>query len=747
MRRNLKSKDNFSAPAQHELSPAAIRTLIYLLLITLSLIVLITISGVSFINSTILCMALIIQWFPGAVVWTWINRNNTNSLAEFVGMGLAVGSLLALLSSQIFRTTSLQRFGWAIPCVVVGFVHFSKLIRGSKYNYTLNSLLSLKQRVITILPTLLLAIIQLSTWWRWHPTAWQGWWKFNVDTPYFDSYSNSIAILGTTQSLMNPDLNTRYHWFTYAWVGSLSNSLNIDTFIVLTRLLPIITFCMAATITYAWSKDYSKNFWTPVIASLVITIGPGLSVGSYVMLRSPSQAMAGGWCLAFSLLLFGIVKGRFTGVRSYFLLGLLAAGVVGGKGSNLLIVGTGVFALLLTTPRQIQTVKIRIWISALLSLSVFFAVYQQFISSSESRALGIGVFLGWPGLILTILPTSIGIYGLYKNRISNHDSLFIYSVAVFIAGLLLSLFTYDSAGDQIYFMISAGMVCVVPSLIGIERMIVNQVSSIWIDLRSVSVRQIYLVLPSLTLFGGMATAFIWSNVENSDGNLAKVARTLAPSLLFITATLVVIFAGLFVRFNGKEFTGHLKVLFLSLLTASIVASVSGILLSTQNGPIYSGSSGIAGFGKSTKGTPGSISLNYINAGKWVQENINETNLFFTNRQCIDAESSYDDCNGYWFYASALTKHQFLIEGAALNDFKVKDKLKMSKEQALSYRFSLTPNRDDLETLWASNVRWGWIDRQVSDISDWKGLANEIYSNPDIAIIELTDPKIELDLRF
>ena len=65
---------------------------------------------------------------------------------------------------------------------------------------------------------------------------------------------------------------------------------------------------------------------------------------------------------------------------------------------------------------------------------------------------------------------------------------------------------------------------------------------------------------------------------------------------------------------------------------------------------------------------------------------------------------------------------------------------MSKEQALSYRFSLTPNRDDLETLWASNVRWGWIDRQVSDISDWKGLANEIYSNPDIAIIELSNPK-------
>ena len=289
-------------------------------------------------------------------------------------------------------------------------------------------------------------------------------------------------------------------------------------------------------------------------------------------------------------------------------------------------------------------------------------------------------------------------------------------------------------------MISAALVCVVPSLIGIERMVLNQVSPIWVELRSVSARPIHLVAPMLIFFGGISTGLIWSNVENLDGNLAKVARTISPSPLIIVATLVVFFVSALARISGQKFAMRLRVLSLSLLTASIVASVSGIFLSTQNGPIYSGSSGLAGFGKSTKGTPGSISYNYISAGKWVQENIKDKSLFFTNRQCIDAKSSYDDCNGYWFHASALTKHQFLIEGAALNDFKDKDKLKMSKEQALSYRFSLTPNREDLKTLWASNVRWGWIDRQVSDISDWKGLANEIYSNPDIAIIELSNPK-------
>lgn len=740
MMRQLQSKNTPIKSFQYKLNSFALKTTLFVLLAIFSLILLISVSGVSYSNATVLSIALAIQWFPGAVIWVWINKNRLSSIAELIGMGMAVGTLLALISSQLFRTTSFQKFSWAIPCLVVGLMHVWKMIRGNRCSYKPSSILDLKNRILIFLPILLLIAIQLSTWWRWHPIVWRGWWKFNVDTPYFDSYSNSIAILGTTQNLMNPDLNSRYHWFAFAWVGSLSNSLNIDTFIVLTRLLPIVAFCMAATITYAWAKDYSENFWTPIIASLVATIGPGLSVGSYVMLRSPSLAMAGCWCLAFSLLLLRLINGRFTSVGSYLLLGLLAAGVVGGKGSNLLVIGAGVIALLLTTSRQNRTVKTRIWVSVLWSISIFIAIYQLFISSSESRPLGIGFFLGWPGLFLTVLPTTTGIYGLYKNRISNHDSLFVYSAAIFIAGSLLSLITYDSSGNQLYFMISAALVCVVPSLIGIERMVLNQVSPIWIELRSVSAKPMYLVAPTLIFFGGISTALIWSNVENSDGNLAKVVRTIAPSPLFIVATLVVFFVSVLARLSGQRLIRRLRVFSLSLLAASLVASVSGSLLSTQSGPIYSSSLGLAGFGKSAIGTPGAISLNYVKAGNWVQENINDTGLFFTNRQCIDAESSYDDCNGYWFYASALTKHQFLIEGAAITDFKDIDKLKMSKEQALSYRFSLTPNQDDLKALWSRNVRWGWIDRQVSDISDWRGLANEIYSNRDVTIIELVDPK-------
>ena len=740
MMRQLQSKNTAIKSLHYKLNSFALKTTLIALLAIFSLILLISVSGVSYINATILSIVLAIQWFPGAVIWARINKNRLSSIAELIGMGLAVGTLLALISSQLFRVTSFQKFSWAIPCLVVSLMYVWELIRGNRYSYKPSSILDLKHRILIFLPILLLIAIQLSTWWRWHPIVWRGWWKFNVDTPYFDSYSNSIAILGTTQSLMNPELDSRYHWFAFAWVGSLSNSLNIDTFIVLTRLLPIVAFCMAATISYAWAKEYSEKFWTPIIASLVVTIGPGLSVGSYVMLRSPSLALAGCWSLAFTLLLLRIIRGNVTGIGSYFLLAVLAVGVVGGKGSNLLVFGPGVFALLFISSRQSQIIKLRIWISVTVSLCSFLIIYQRFIHSSEPRTLNFGLFLGWPGLFLTILPTTIGIYGLYKKKVSQQDPLFVYSITIMIVGSLLSLFTYDSYGNQIYFIISAAIVCVVPCLIGMERMTPIKWYSILKNNRSRGLKQIYFVVTSFIFLGGIASSLIWSKFENSMVDYARVMRTIAPVPIFFATLCIFILITVLVRFTKVRFNVNLKMLFVSMFIASVIASVSGVLISMQNGPFYSGSSGLSGFGKSTKETPGAISLNYIKAGDWVQENISSDGLFFTNRQCIDSKSSYDDCNGYWFYASALTKRQFLIEGAAVNNFGDRDMLKMSKEQALSYRFSLVPNRDDLEKLRASNVRWGCIDRQVSDISDWKGLANEIYSNPDIAIIELANPK-------
>jgi hypothetical protein len=229
-------------------------------------------------------------------------------------------------------------------------------------------------------------------------------------------------------------------------------------------------------------------------------------------------------------------------------------------------------------------------------------------------------------------------------------------------------------------------------------------------------------------------------MENSITKFSKAGRTLAPILLFISCLFIFAVAERVFKFKSRQFIGRLNLFYILLISTSLIASFSSVLISTFTGPIYSGSSTVVGYGASTRESPGSISYNYVKAGRWVQENIESTELFFTNRQCFNSKSTENSCYGYWFYASALTKRSFLIEGGVNTDFQQNAQLEMSKDGELSYRFARSPSRRDLDELWARNVRWGWIDRQVSNISDWKGLANEIYSNHDIAIIELVDPK-------
>lgn len=426
------------------------------------------ISGVSLRSSLLLSLAMIAQWFPGAILWSSLKNGERANSPQLIGMGLAIGTLLALLSSQLFRSSPLEGYGWGVPFLIsvpiAVWLNFrgGGLLKGDRLNLTLEQFLK------SICPAIILGIIQLSVWWRWHPLEWSGWWKYNIDVPYFESYSNSLALLGTTHSLMDSTLDTRYHWFAYAWVGSLTNSLHIEPYVVLTRLLPIVAMLMGTTIAFAWAQSMSRRYWTPGLAALTIVIGPGLSIGSFVMLRSPSSAMSVGWSLAFTVLLFEIINGQGRQLLSYPTLVLLSTGIVGGKATNTPLIGMAIVLLLLTSFFQKRETRNRILTSGILSLFTLGITFEMLIASSESRRIDFGIYLGWPGLILTILPTSVGIFALSRNKKSNTDPFLVFIVAILIIGSLLSLLTYDPSGNQIYFLLSAATICVVPSLIGLR---------------------------------------------------------------------------------------------------------------------------------------------------------------------------------------------------------------------------------------------------------------------------------------
>jgi hypothetical protein len=708
------------------------RRLIVFMIFTMALLIF---SGASTRDSLILGLATIGQIIPGALLWVLISKKRDVNFSEILGMGLALGSLLSLLSSQLLRVTEFGNISWAIPLVVSVPILIWKMFINSEPLVSKRFSSNIGYELKSYIPTILFGIVQLSIWFRWHPLKWSGWWKYHSDVPYFESLSNSLAILGTTGSLMDPSLESRYHWFAYAWVGSLTNSLNIESFVVLTRLLPIVAITMAATVAYSWASSMSKRLWTPGIAALIVVIAPGLSVGAFVMLRSPSSAMTVGWSLGFSFLLFEIIKGVTRQKVAYFALGLLASGIVGGKASNSVIFGAALVAILVASFTQERNLRNRILTSGILSLVVIGMTFKLIIASTESRSLTIGLFLGFPGLLLTVLPTVLGIYGLSKYRQSNLDPLLCFTVSIFLVGALCSFFTHDVAGAQIYFLVSAATICIVPSLIGIEKLLYGGERVKILNLNDGDWKGARPVLISLVSIAGLLTFTIWIIVENSATNLGKVLRTLSPLLLYIVSALAIhkSFRKIIPKLKMDE---KLSLFLVLVLSASLVSSSAGIINSIFNGPLYAKSQTVAGFGKSEKAKTGSISYNYVLAAEWVKKHIPSDAYIFTNRHCTQVNTPIEKCDGLWFYASALTSRQFLIEG---NGFAVKtgkSALTRVENQMLSVRFSLAPNESDAKLLLAKNVRWGWIDRRVSQQTEWGEFAQEVYSNGDISIIKL-----------
>lgn len=704
------------------------------------ILVLLISSGVSFKNSLLLSLAVIAQWIPGASLWVWLSRERRSTQSEILGMGLAIGTLLALLSSQLFRVTPFGSFGWAVPFLIsIPMLIWQKIIN-KDFGICAKEVVNFQQHLKSFIPAIAFGLVQLSVWWRWHPLKWSGWWRYNVDVPYFESYSNSLALLGTTHSLMDPTLDTRYHWFAYAWVGSLTNSLHLDSFVVLTRLLPIVAITMGATIAYSWANSMSQRKWIPGLAALVVVVGPGLSVGSFVMLRSPSSAMSAGWSLAFSFLLFEIIKGASKRLVAYLVLILQSIGLVGGKATNTVLVGFAILALVLTSFAQTTEMRNRIWKSGAIILISLALTFELLITSPEVRNLQLGLFFGWPGLFLTILPMVVGIFGLYRGKPSIREPLFVYSAGILLAGSFLSLFTYDPSGNQVYFLVSAATILIVPSFIGLEKLIYAEKLIDLFLLVSKRTRRAKLYLVTATLLGGLMTSLVWMLFENSTSSLGRIGRTLAPIPLWISSFLVslVLVRSTVPLFKTKK--NQIVIFMVSIILASLVSSGSTILSSIFRGPIYSGSSGIAGSGKSIEGNQNAISYNYVLAGKWIRENTQPKEVFFSNRQCVDFRSSLRNCDGNWAYASALSKRQFIIEGSAYSKPNKARILTRTEDQEISIRFSLNPNEKDWRMLWAKNVRWGWIDRKVSTRTDWGKFAQEEFSNSDVTLIKLLEPK-------
>jgi hypothetical protein len=435
--------------------------------------------------------------------------------------------------------------------------------------------------------------------------------------------------------------------------------------------------------------------------------------------------------------LIAILKSEIPIRRGAPVLFFLAIGLVGGKVTTAIVIAFGLAALAISAMKKDSPNRSISLIASATGLFGIGLTYLLLIYSDVNRPITFGIFLGWPGLALSGLGACVGLLTHSYRKFGRLDQLSAFSISIFISGAIASLVTYDPSGNQIYFIIGAVGICIIPSLIMLEKQIeiTGPLFKLWFSqLSKVSKMSIFISI----LTTGITAAILWSIFESTPGMTGDIGRTVTPLVAWLSSLLILFFVLILKNLNKSH--ALLFTLVMTLISTSI-SSVAGVTISAFNGPIYANADSRIRYGNSIQGAPGAFNQNYIEAGKWVKENIPIDGKFFTNRQCLDLRGTESVCDGLWFLASALTNRRFLVEGYGYSSGKFETNGEMSSNQVVSLRFAKNPTELDAVKLWEMGIRWGWIDHEVNNPKDWNGLAKIVFNNSDISIVELIPPRM------
>jgi hypothetical protein len=302
---------------------------------------------------TLILGVILVQILSGSTWWLAARSGHRVSLYEVLGMGLAVGTFSSVIASMFLAQTPLAGVAWALPAVATlpcawllrrtGRLDWSGMTIPSSQSWA--ALISLGAGFMAV----------AANWGRVPldaPTT-----KSFADLYFFEAISRGLAEFGPTQSILMDGGALRYHWFTYAWSGELSQISQAAPFFVLTRVLPLVTLLGVTLIAVSWAGRISKARWVPLLSGLLIVIGgySGALYGSILNFDSPSQSFTTMWLLAFAIaFLFAIRVGRGL-LLPAVAIGLLASALVGGKVSHALVAVGGMLAVTLVLLIQRDT--------------------------------------------------------------------------------------------------------------------------------------------------------------------------------------------------------------------------------------------------------------------------------------------------------------------------------------------------------------------------------------------------------
>ena len=711
---------NLSAMSWHR-SPWPVAVL----LTTMALLFLL-LTGVSFRNALVVTGAVVTQSVAGALWWRMVRRGSPVSLLELLGMGLALGTTASML-------IGLWLPWWLAPLVLIaGWFWFRR--------HTTISPLGRLTRAgsIGLAAGLIPGLLGLFYSIRNYPLSWIGTWSsYHGDIPFFEALAASVAKFGPGPSIFMEGASLRYHSLVYGWAGQLTVSLNLEPFVVLVRVLPVVVLIGSVLLATAWASRLSPGRLAPILAALLIVTGGfvGATFGTVLNFDSPSQAMTTMWLLGFSLAtVYAMSENNWLAFAAP--LAVISIGLSGGKISSAAIAVAGVgFLSVVGLARQTSWRWRAVGVfltSSLTTTLVFFLLLsgsreagglQVFslldrASSLQSlnpvvteRGIVAGIFL----LMLAVLPRWLGLAWLATSPSQRWtpDTVLGYGYAFSALGTILVL---SGGFNDLWFAVAASAPLAVLSAVGVAQG--------WEWLSSVSlVRAIAAVL--LGAGSALTATIAWAS--GSSGIIGIGWRWFAP----LAALLIVAFVGLTL---GLTTTRHrartaLAVVIIACVLASLPSRFSYSIAGRFEKTFPTSTSTVL-FSPPEASSPwrGSDRLGWsdseASAGAWLREASSSRDLVSTNLTNTAI-------------VAALTRLPTYISAARLQSAYGRDQdySQIADRENISWEFIDNPTQKPAFDLCEADVRWIWVDPRLTSTETWEPFASVRFASDDVVILE------------
>ncbi len=688
----------------------------------------------------VLLLAVMVQSFAGFVLWRLLRPQS--GWVELAGMSVVIGTLLAVFSGIVLQP--LFGWGWALPGFLALIVWALRIRRFKGVEVEKVD----RPLAIAVVIGLALAVVSFGLSVRSYPLNWEGSWSgFHGDMAFFEALGRSIPTLGVFDSIFTPGQAIHYHWLTYAWTGQLTTSFDAQPFLVLTRVLPVVTLFAGVTLIAAWTRRLSSVSWAPSLAVILLLLGGHLGIvyGSVFNFDSPSQSLSVVWLIGFVVLLVQVWGPRYSriGVIAVLgLVGLFSAGFMLVKVSTAAVAAAALVALVvwqLIQHRKVSVIQFGIVIAGLVPMAVAYFVFLARGNGGGGIAVGslldrasseqgmnptvgvLGVALGTGILALGIGVRWVGTLWLATDSVWRARPEFAIGIGLIVSGVGAAV-VLNGGQNELWFAAAAAGPLAALSAVGVGNAW-EFVSSRVTGKRLLSVLAV--VLSALVVY--MVVWVLWATGPSGNNVWNPTLRWFGPIAGFVVAVLL---AWLVTQLIGARSLMVGVGIFVAIAT---LATAPGRLLGVGTGLVGSPPNVRSEFfSPPTTMTPyldqefvSAIPSSYLRAGEFLRSNSSGDDLLVTNltfSSIVPALSGLQTViSGTWYqtpYGSSGGEGLLLAREAA------------------SFAFINQPSAATAAPLCELGVRWVWIDPDRTENRDWSGFVTIRYEDDSVIVGEL-----------